>query len=1019
MSVQENEARQRSILANVSEQKLKESEAQFKDFFDKAADAIFIAEQATGIIVDANQAASKLMQLPKDRIIGLHQSQLHPQTIESFSKNSFNLHRKEINENISTQPIENQLLCSDGSIIPVEVLASEVTLNGKKCLMGTFRDITERKKVDEELSHSRDLMRYIIEHSRSAIAVHDKDLRYIYVSQRYLEEYKIKGKDIIGMHHYEVLPDIPQKWRDVHQKALNGIVCSADDDSYIREDGSMQWTRWECRPWYMADGSIGGIIIYTELITERKQAEVKLQESENRLNQLAEHSRIIAWEIDSQGRYTYISHVVEQVLGYSPEEIAGKKFVYDLAPEKEREEVRAIVTGFCKNPVLIIDNEYARLSKEGNVVWVSTNGIPVFDDNNQFIGYRGSDTDITRRKKVELELKASEDQYRTMIENSNDLIWTLDINGNFLFLNKVATETTGLVLEEWIGKSFLPLIMEEDLPMILDIFQKGLKGISCNYDLRFKKADGCVHTISTNTSTIYNSGTIAGIVSFGRDITEKREVEKRVKLLAHSLEGISECVSITDNKDNIIYANEAFQRTYGYTENELVGQHISMLRPAEMKNDHLRDIFNETINGGWRGEIMNQKKDGTLFPILLSTSVIKDEDEKPIALIGVALDITEIKRNREELEAARRKAEENNNLKSAFLTNMSHEIRTPMNAIVGFADLMIDAGPEEKNTFAAIVQKSSRQLLELIENVIQLSRLQSEQIPLYNIDFCPANLLKEIYSHFNWPELRKNLHFTMSIPEEHKSIVVWADENKVRQIFSNLISNALKYTVEGTVEIGFDIQGGNLRFFVTDTGIGISEQEQSRIFDNFYRGEKAITLAIGGVGLGLSISKELVRLIGGQITLRSTLDQGSQFSFTIPLEQSNEVLTENPDRVHLDMKELIVLVADDEPINIQFFESLLNDKVKRIDFAYNGKEAIELVAKNDYSIVLMDLKMPVMSGIEATKQLKRQFPDLPIIAQTAYSLPEEREIALQAGCDDFISKPIKKERLFEMILKYV
>jgi PAS domain S-box-containing protein len=588
-------------------------------------------------------------------------------------------------------------------------------------------------------------------------------------------------------------------------------------------------------------------------------------------------------------------------------------------------------------------------------------------------------------------------------------------------LNKVATETTGLVLEEWIGKSFVPLIMEEDLPMILDIFQKGLNGISCNYDLRFKKADGSVHTISTNTSTIYNSGTIVGIVSFGRDITEKREVEKKVKLLAHSLEGISECVSITDNKDNIIYTNEAFQKTYGYTENELVGQHISMLRPAEMKNDHLRDIFNETINGGWRGEIMNQKKDGTLFPILLSTSVIKDEDEKPIALIGVALDITEIKKNREELEAARSKAEENNNLKSAFLTNMSHEIRTPMNAIVGFSDLMIDAGPEEKNAFAIIVQKSSKQLLELIENVIYLSRLQSEKLPIYNNSFYPSNLLKDIYFQFNQSELKKKLNLTLSIPEEQETMVVQADENKIRQIFSNLISNALKYTIEGTVEIGFDIQDKNLRFFVKDSGIGISEHAQHQIFDNFYRGENAMTLAIGGVGLGLSLSKELVRLIGGKIMVKSVLEKGSEFSFTIPLVHSGEVPIENPEPkpAQKELKELIVLVADDEPINIEFFESIFKDKVKQVDFAYNGKEAIELVAINNYSIVLMDLKMPVMSGIEATKQLKRQFPDLPIIAQTAYSLPEEREIALQAGCDDFISKPIKKERLFEMILKYV
>ena len=733
---------------------------------------------------------------------------------------------------------------------------------------------------------------------------------------------------------------------------------------------------------------------------------------------LANISDVIAI-IGTDGINRYKSSNIERLFGWQPEELVGKS-AFDIIHPEEQEYIRSIFNKLIAEPEQTSTAECRYLCKNGEYKWIEFTAVNLSDEP-AIGGILMNYHDITKRKKVELELKASEDRYRTMIENSNDLIWTLDINGNFLFLNKIATDTTGLVVEEWIGKSFLPLILEEDRPMILDIFQKGLEGISCNYDLRFKKKEGNNLTISTNTSPIYNLGQVVGIVSFGRDITEKKEVENRMKLLAYSLEGISECVSITDNKDNIIYINEAFHITYGYTENELIGQHISILRSPEMKNDHLRDILPETLNGGWRGEIMNRKKDGTMFPILLSTSVIKDTDEQPIALIGVAIDISEIKKNREELVAARRKAEENNNLKSAFLTNMSHEIRTPMNAIVGFSDLMIDAGPEEKNAFAAIVQKSSKQLLELIENVIHLSRLQSEKLPINNVSFCPANLLKDIYYRGIRSELKKGLNFTLSIPEEHKTLVVQADENKIRQILSNLISNALKYTLEGSIEIGFEIRGKNLVFFVDDTGIGISEQEQHHIFDNFYRGEKAITMAIGGVGLGLSISKELVRLLGGKINVKSTPEQGSHFSFSIPIEHSDKELTENsePKPVQKELKELVILVADDEPANILYFDTLLQNKVKKIDHACNGKEVIELVANNDYSVILMDLKMPVMSGIEATKLLKQQFPNLPVIAQTAYSLPEERENALLAGCDDFISKPINKEKLFEMILKYV
>ena len=744
---------------------------------------------------------------------------------------------------------------------------------------------------------------------------------------------------------------------------------------------------------------------------------VSVNEARQR-SMLANISDVIAI-IGTDGINRYKSSNIERLFGWQPDELIGKS-AFDIIHPEEQKYVRSIFNKLIIEPGQSRTGECRYLCKNGDYKWIEFTAINLTEEpaiGGILLNYH----DITKRKKVELELQASEDQYRTMIENSNDLIWSLDLNGNFLFLNKIATNTTGLVMDEWIGKSFLPLIMEEDRPMILDIFQKGLDGVSCNYNLRFKKQEGNMLTISTNTSPIYKFGQVAGIVSFGRDITEKIEVEKRMKLLAYSLEGISECVSITDIKDYIIYTNEAFHTTYGYTENELKGRHISILRSPETKYDHLRDILPETLNGGWRGEITNRKKDGTLFPVLLSTSVIKDSDEEPIALIGVAIDISEIKKNREELVAARRKAEENNNLKSAFLTNMSHEIRTPMNAIVGFSDLMIDAGPEEKNAFAAIVQKSSKQLLELIENVIHLSRLQSEKLPINNISFCPANLLKDIYYRQIRSELKEGIDISLSIPEEYKTLMVQADENKIRQIFSNLISNALKYTLEGTIEMGFAIHGKNLVFFVDDTGIGISEHEQHQIFDNFYRGEKAISMAIGGVGLGLSISKELVRLLGGKINVKSTPGQGSHFSFTMPVEHSDKVQTESsePKPVQKELKELVVLVADDEPANIYYFDTLLQNKVKKIDHACNGKEVIELVANNDYSIILMDLKMPVMSGIEATKLLKQQFPDLPIIAQTAYSLPEERENALQAGCNDFISKPINKEKLFEMILKYV
>ena len=237
---------------------------------------------------------------------------------------------------------------------------------------------------------------------------------------------------------------------------------------------------------------------------------------------------------------------------------------------------------------------------------------------------------------------------------------------------------------------------------------------------------------------------------------------------------------------------------------------------------------------------------------------------------------------------------------------------------------------------------------------------------------------------------------------------------------TNLISNAVKYTVKGNVEVGYDLHQGFIEFYVKDTGIGISEDEQNLIFDTFYRSEEVISSAIRGTGLGLNIAKELVDLMGGKIGVSSILNKGSHFYFTIPVEHivGEHVKNSLPQTTKQNLADLTILVADDESINFQLIKILLNGKVKRVDHAVNGKEAVELVSQNEYNLVLMDMKMPVMGGIEATKILRKQYPDLPIIAQTAFTLPEDKKLALQAGCNDFISKPLKKENLMEIMNKY-
>lgn len=388
----------------------------------------------------------------------------------------------------------------------------------------------------------------------------------------------------------------------------------------------------------------------------------------------------------------------------------------------------------------------------------------------------------------------------------------------------------------------------------------------------------------SHTGIVYQGKT--AMMEIFQDITEKNEIKQKVNLLAQSLQSITDCVSITDQDDLIIYVNKPFLETYGYTENELIGKNISLVRTPETEHMRTQDILSAAIDGGWRGEIINRKKGGILFPVHLSLSAIRDENGKIIAVIGVAMDNTEERKKKAELLEAKEQAEESNRLKTALLNNLSHEIRTPMNAIMGFSSLLQEADLEEKKTYGEIIKKSSNHLLKLIDDVILISRLQNEKVSLNIYDCIPAEIVNHVYQVFKHADLNKGLEIKINVPETHKNLIIRSDEDKIVQILTNLVSNAVKYTLEGSIEIGFNVYECVVEYYVEDTGIGIPKKELLRIFENFYRGEQARFQAIRGNGLGLCITKELVELMGGTISVLSEVNKGSRFSFTIPYKSS-------------------------------------------------------------------------------------------------------------------------------------
>ena len=411
--------------------------------------------------------------------------------------------------------------------------------------------------------------------------------------------------------------------------------------------------------------------------------------------------------------------------------------------------------------------------------------------------------------------------------------------------------------------------------------------------------------------------------------------------------------------------------------------------------------------------------------------------EKKVKLRTEELELSQqnlIEKN-EELHKSKEKAEESNQLKTEFINNMSHEIRTPLNGILGFSDFIKNPNltNEKRIQYADIIQNSGNQLLLIIEAILEISKLGTKQEKVSESNICINNLFSDLFSIFEIKAKEKGLDLSLIKGLSDKESSILTDKTKLYKILSNLLENALKFTNAGSIEFGYKIieetmSNASIQLYVKDTGIGIKPEGQEIIFERFSQEEKSLERNVGGLGLGLSIAKENAELLGGKITVLSEKEKGSTFFVTIPYkpvnaeQEKNNAQKSSIENRKSSIEKYTILIVEDEEMNYFYLETLLEDfELNLITLhAKHGKEAVEMCKENaEIDFVLMDMKMPIMTGFEATKIIKEFRPDLPIVAQTAYSTKEEKEQAFSAGCDDFISKPISKKTLNEIINKYL
>ena len=649
--------------------------------------------------------------------------------------------------------------------------------------------------------------------------------------------------------------------------------------------------------------------------------------------------------------------------------------------------------------------------------------------------------DITEIEKKETALQRTLKEQSAILDNAPAFIIFKDNKNNILRISETVAQMTGLPKHEIEGKpskEIYPDMADKYFEDDLEVMKSGKpkKGIieplpTVNGEQKWLMTDKIPYYDDNNE--------VAGIIVFSSDITKIKEAERslieakekaeesdfRLKLAVESGElGIWDL----NLKDNSLQWNDRMYELYGIAKDKFTNNYEAWengLHPDD--KEQAKKAFNLAISGQQKFDTTFRvvHPNNTILHIKANGNVLNDIAGNPTRIIGINRDITAAVTHEVELIMAKEKAEEADHLKSAFLANMSHEIRTPMNGILGFTSLLKQPNLSEKQKeyYLNIIEVSGFRMLNTINDIIDISKIESGQVEVLNSEVNINTLLNEMFDFF-LPEVQKrNIKLSFANKSDKQQIIINSDKAKLNSIFTNLIKNAVKYTPSGHIDFGYRLNEENaqsvITFFVNDTGIGIPENRQEAIFDRFVQADIDDKDAYEGSGLGLAITKAYVEMLGGKIWVVSETKKGSGFYFTLPYQSiqiekpSTDKQDNEPYESHKKMK---LLIVEDEEFAIEYLKIALHNFTTDILVAKTGMEAVELCKKNpDLAIILMDMRMPKMNGYEATRKIREFNKDVFIVAQTAYAQIGDREKVLDAGCNDYITKPINKNALLKII----
>lgn len=622
--------------------------------------------------------------------------------------------------------------------------------------------------------------------------------------------------------------------------------------------------------------TIAGFIMNVHDVTERKRTEEAKRLFAHTLESISE----IVTITDLEDRITYVNDAFVNIYGYQREEVVGRHIGILWSPKNPEGLLKEIL---AQNRTTSWSGELLNVTKDGREFPIALHTSRIRNENGEIIGLAGISQDITERRRAETRLRESEAKYRDLVEQIDEVIFAADMDGRFTYVSPSAEVLSGYRPEEMVGHSIAEFVEPAFLPRVQARFQSLTTGNLEPIEYQVRVKSGELRWVRSSSTAILEGGRLAGMRGVLADITVEKQAQESVNLLSHAIKSVIECVSITDHKNNILFVNQAFLATYGYTHEELIGKHISIVNPQTAT---VGEVLDNTLRGGWQGELVNRKKDGTEFPIFLSTSVVLDENGSAIALVGVATDISERKKIERKLELQRQRLQESYEqlrqlelARDTLLHMIIHDMRSRLFV------LMVGLEFLQKNELDNIAEENRRVLHQALSMTTALSRMVNS---LLDISKMESGEMKLTLAQANLSEIVQRVVADFELQREGRTVVVHAkpqrilvacDADLIARVIQNLYSNALKFTPkEGSITIRIHRTSERAKVEVEDTGPGIDPVHLPNIFDKFYQ----VATRAESTGLGLTFCRLAVELHGGRIGVESEVGKGSIFWFMLP-----------------------------------------------------------------------------------------------------------------------------------------